>query len=113
MFLLICGLAIAAILIATGRIWMEFTQRSAQFTAEIAKYGQLIEAHTLRLEDLRSQSEAVKEQIDILAIECQELDANLVLRRDELEPLEDLLERRRPNLHRFDIDDPKGPSWLR
>ena len=102
MFLLICGLAIAAILIATGRIWMEFTQRSAQFTAEIAKYGQLIEAHTLRLEDLRSQSEAVKEQIDIL-----------VLRRDELEPLEDLLERRRPNLHRFDIDDPKGPSWLR
>lgn len=73
----------------------------------------MIEAHTLRLEDLRSQSEAVREQIDILVIECQELDANLVLRRDELEPLEDLLERRRPNLHRFDIDDPKGPSWLR
>ena len=90
---------------------MEFTHPAEQLSLSISDYERLIGENSLRIEQIRVQSQEVTEQLEELTKECVELDLEVREQREELEPLEDRLERRRPSSRRLDKDDTKGTLW--
>ena len=67
---------------------MEFTHRAEQLSSSISDYERLIGENSLRIEQIRVQSQEVTEQLEELTKECVELDLEVREQREELEPLE-------------------------
>jgi hypothetical protein len=57
----------SALIILTGRTWLEFVQRSDQLNPRITELEGLLEAHNQRLVEVRERAEAINAQIDRFA----------------------------------------------
>lgn len=110
----ISAVAGLVLLVITTRTWLEFSRREEQLSTTIADCRRRIEEHTAKLAQIRDRSKAVQTETETAVEECNELDRSVVAEQEELQQLDERLERVRPSHRRVDTGRERGDApWRR
>lgn len=109
----IAGLSGVVLLVASGRVWLDFTRLAERLSAHIVDLRLKIEEHGRRLEETRQRGQDLKAQIETVTEECNELETEVRGLDEELAEVRNRLERVRPQGHQVDRDDKGDWKWKR
>jgi chromosome segregation ATPase len=107
----IAGAATVVLIVAIGRIWTDFSTQSDQLSTTITAYRRLAEEHREQLAQLQAQSKTARLEIQDLVAVCDEVEAEMRGKVEDLKDLQARLERLRPQARQVDKNDNDG-EWL-